>query len=98
MSSFQSGPRKRWGITAEFSLDHEGLMTLRVMGFAKKPQGGLVAMATSVPVEGIPDRAERRRLEDIYVRRLSKRIRAFERGELPEPAEGSYIVELVQML
>jgi hypothetical protein len=84
-------------ITAEFSLSDDGEMTLRVDGFARKPGGGLCLLATSVPVEGIPGTAERRRLEDLYVRRLIKRIQAFERGELPVPPEGGFLCEPSQM-
>ena len=97
MSSLGNRGKKRWAITAEFTMDDEGLMTLRVFGFARKPQGGLASLATSIPVEGIPDRAERRRLEDMYMRRLIKRIRAFERGELPAPPDGSFFIEPIQM-
>ena len=96
MSSFETRGKKRWAITAEFSLDGEGLMRLRVIGIARKPQGGLARLASSIPVEGVPGRAERRRLEDTYVRRLIKRIRAFERGELPAPPDGSFLVERIQ--
>jgi len=96
MSSFETRARQRMRITAGFSMSDEGDMTLRVTGFARKPGAGLVCLATSVPVEGIPGRAERRRLEETYVKRLIKRIREFERGEHAVPQDGSFIVESSQ--
>jgi hypothetical protein len=98
MSSFEKRAKERHRITARFSLSDDGLMTLKVIGIAKKPQGGLVCMASSIPVDGIPGQARRRKLEETYVRRLAKRIRAFERGELPVPAEGSFIVDNARLI
>jgi hypothetical protein len=97
MTGFDIRAQKRWKITADFSLSDNGLMTLKVIGFARKPSGGLAALATSIPVDGIPDRYQRRQLEERYIRRLVKRIKAFERGELPEPPEGSFLMEPSQL-
>jgi hypothetical protein len=98
MSSSEKRAKERHKITASFSLSDDGLMTLRVFGIAKKPQGGHVVMATSIPVDGIPGQAHRRKLEETYVRHLAKRIRAFERGELPVPAEGSFIIDNARLI